>query len=91
MVLNQQTAGKVLKPFKAMINTFKLSIRARDQADFPKDVAKSQVLPHMPLKAGGEEREKNHRTHLDSKKELKIQRTRTSDSFKSMTADLINM
>lgn len=41
MVLNQQTAGKVLKPFKAMINAFNISIRARDQADFPKDVAKS--------------------------------------------------
>ena len=41
MVLNQQKAGKVLKPFKAMINAFKLSIRARDQAHFPKDVAKS--------------------------------------------------
>lgn len=41
MVLNQQTAGKVLKPFKAMINALKLSIRARDQVDFPKDVAKS--------------------------------------------------
>lgn len=41
MVLNQQAAGKLLKPFKAMINAFKLSMRARDQAHFPKDVAKS--------------------------------------------------